>query len=226
MALKVNQPPLKQHGCCYLPTVSLPSLVCSGVNCSADMLAKKCSSAHAQGWFSFILQVSAGLNVFSCTSAGDSSIVSFSFSFCVWVPVFKDILMSVVHVCCCEVVLIGTEIQYVCFSCAMVAVCLCTCVDLWACMCKSLLLGVFSCIRRPCICLCAQFSFVRVCVYVRTQRHESSLPIMYIEFLLCSLYLSAPIWQTHINRWSIEETVSWTRWEGWTVRTMRTQDYT
>ncbi len=28
---------------------------------------------------------------------------------------------------------------------------------------------------------------------------------MYIEFLFCSLYLSGPIWQMHINRWSIEK---------------------
>lgn len=55
---------------------------------------------------------------------------------------------------------------------------------------------------------------IHFCVCACTQRHESSLPIMYIGFLFCSLYLSAPIWQTHINRWSIEETESWTRWEG------------
>lgn len=42
---------------------------------------------------------------------------------------------------------------------------------------------------------------VCICVYL----HGSSLPIMYIEFCFCSLYLSAPIWQMHINRWSIEE---------------------
>lgn len=52
-------------------------------------------------------------------------------------------------------------------------------------MCKCFLLRMFEC--------------------VRAQRHESSLPIMYIEFLFRSFYLSAPIWQTHINRWPIEE---------------------
>lgn len=79
-------------------------------------------------------------------------------------------------------------------------------VYMWACMCKCHLFRMFSSVLRLSIYLtvCSVLTLC-VCVCVCTQRHESSLPIMYIEFLFCSLYLSAPIWQTHIIRWSIEE---------------------
>lgn len=61
---------------------------------------------------------------------------------------------------------------------------------------------------------------------VRAQKHESSLPIMYIEFLFCSLYLSAPIWQMHINRWSIEESERAVQGKkGWTGRTIETKGF-
>lgn len=49
---------------------------------------------------------------------------------------------------------------------------------------------------------------------------------MYIEFLFCSLYLSAPIWQMHINRWPIEESERAVQGKkGWTERTIETKGF-
>ncbi len=78
--------------------------------------------------------------------------------------------------------------------------------------------SVSACVISIQMCIC-------VCVCVCTEEHESSLPFMYIEFLFCSLYLSAPIWQMHINRWSTEERGSWTRQKGRTGRTMRAKSF-
>lgn len=75
--------------------------------------------------------------------------------------------------------------------------------------------NISSLCTRVCVCVC-----VSLCVWMW---HKSSVPIMHIEFLLCSLYLSALIWQMRINRWSTEERESGTRWERCDGRTMRTK---